>query len=87
MRGCLPLTDLVECKKEDDIHTVKEIYSTLSEITEEDHAKLAGHQVLNRDSNILSLLLFMITNRNKFMVNSELHHIDTNQHANFTILP
>jgi len=47
-------------QQEDDIHTVKEIYCTLSEITEEDNAKLAGYQVLNRDSNILSLLLFMI---------------------------
>jgi hypothetical protein len=31
---------------------------------------------------ILSLLLFMIRNKNKFLVNSEIHHIDTRQHAN-----
>jgi len=32
---------------------------------------------------ILSLLLFMLTNKNQFLVNSEIHHIDTRQHANF----
>ena len=32
---------------------------------------------------ILSLLLFMIRNKNQFLVNSEIHHIDTRQHANF----
>ena len=32
---------------------------------------------------ILSLLLLMIKNRNQFVVNSVLHHIDTRQHANF----
>jgi len=31
---------------------------------------------------ILSLLLFMIKNKNQFLVNSEIHHIDTRQHAN-----
>jgi hypothetical protein len=31
----------------------------------------------------LSLLLFMIRNKNQFPVNSEIHHIDTRQHANF----
>ena len=31
---------------------------------------------------ILSLLLLMIKNRNQFVVNSVLHHIDTRQHAN-----
>jgi len=32
---------------------------------------------------ILSLLLFMIRNRNQFLVSSEIYHIDTRQHANF----
>jgi hypothetical protein len=32
---------------------------------------------------ILSLLLFMIRNKNHFLVNSEIHHIDTRQQANF----
>jgi len=32
---------------------------------------------------ILSLLLFMLRNKNQFLVNSEIHHIDTRQHANF----
>jgi hypothetical protein len=32
---------------------------------------------------ILSLLLFMIRNRNQFLVNSEVYHTDTRQHANF----
>ena len=32
---------------------------------------------------ILSLLLFMIRNRNQFLVHSEIYHIDTRQHANF----
>jgi hypothetical protein len=32
---------------------------------------------------ILSLLLFMIRNKNQFPVNSEIYHIDTRQHANF----
>jgi len=32
---------------------------------------------------ILSLLLFMIRNKNQFLINSEIHHIDTRQHANF----
>jgi hypothetical protein len=32
---------------------------------------------------ILSLLLFMIRNKNQFLVNSEIHHIDTRQQANF----
>jgi hypothetical protein len=32
---------------------------------------------------IHSLLLFMIRNKNQFLVNSELHNIDTRQHANF----
>jgi len=32
---------------------------------------------------ILSILLFMIKNRNRFMVNFEIYHIDTRQHANF----
>jgi len=31
---------------------------------------------------ILSLLLFMIRNKNQFLVNSEIHHIYTRQHAN-----
>jgi len=32
---------------------------------------------------ILFLLLFLIINRNHFLVNSEVCHIDTRQHANF----
>ena len=32
---------------------------------------------------IISLLLFMVRNKNQFLVNSELYHIDTRQHANF----
>jgi len=32
---------------------------------------------------ILSLLLLMIKNRNQFMINSVINHIDTRQHANF----
>ena len=32
---------------------------------------------------ILSLLMFEIKNRNKFLVNSKIYHIDTRQHANF----
>jgi len=36
---------------------------------------------------ILSLLLFMIRNRNQFLVSSEIYHIDTKQHANFHQLP
>jgi hypothetical protein len=32
---------------------------------------------------ILSLLMFMIRNRSKFLANSEIHHINTRQHANF----
>jgi hypothetical protein len=32
---------------------------------------------------ILSLLMFMIRNRSQFLVNSEIHHINTRQHANF----
>jgi hypothetical protein len=32
---------------------------------------------------ILSLLLFMIRNKNQFLISSEIHHIDTRQHANF----
>ena len=32
---------------------------------------------------ILSLLLFMIRNKNQFLVSSEVYHIDTRQHANF----
>ena len=32
---------------------------------------------------ILSLLLFLIKIMNQFMVNSEIYHIDTRQHANF----
>ena len=32
---------------------------------------------------IFSLLLLMIRNKNQFLVNSEIHHIDTRQHANF----
>jgi hypothetical protein len=32
---------------------------------------------------ILSLLMFMIRNRSQFFVNSEIHHINTRQHANF----
>jgi len=32
---------------------------------------------------ILSLLLFTIRNKNQFLVNSEVYHIDTRQHANF----
>jgi len=32
---------------------------------------------------ILSLLLFKLGNKNQFLVNSEIHHIDTRQHANF----
>jgi hypothetical protein len=32
---------------------------------------------------ILSLILFMIRNKNQFLVNSEIHHIDTRQQANF----
>ena len=32
---------------------------------------------------ILSLLLFMIRNRNQFMDNSEIYHSDTRPHANF----
>jgi len=31
---------------------------------------------------ILSLLLFMIRNKNQFQVNSEIHQINTRQHAN-----
>jgi hypothetical protein len=31
---------------------------------------------------ILSLLLFMIINKNQFLVNSEIYHIETRQHAN-----
>jgi hypothetical protein len=32
---------------------------------------------------ILSLLMFMIRNRSQFLVNSEIHHINSRQHANF----
>jgi len=32
---------------------------------------------------ILSLLLFMTRNKNHFLVNSEIYHIDTRKHANF----
>jgi hypothetical protein len=32
---------------------------------------------------ILSLLMFMIRNRSQFLANSEIHHINTRQHANF----
>jgi len=32
---------------------------------------------------IFSLLLFMIRNKNQFLVNSEIYHTDTRQHANF----
>jgi hypothetical protein len=32
---------------------------------------------------ILSLLTFMIRNRSQFLVTSEVHHINTRQHANF----
>jgi hypothetical protein len=32
---------------------------------------------------ILSLLLFMIRNKNQFPVNAEIYHFDTKQHANF----
>ena len=32
---------------------------------------------------ILSLLLFKIRNKNQFLVNSEIYHTDTRQHANF----
>jgi len=32
---------------------------------------------------IFSLILFMIRNKNQFLVNSEIYHIDTRQHANF----
>jgi hypothetical protein len=32
---------------------------------------------------ILSLLMFMIRNRSQFLVNSEIHHINTRQRANF----
>jgi len=32
---------------------------------------------------IFSLLMFMIRNRSQFLVNSEIHHINTRQHANF----
>jgi len=32
---------------------------------------------------ILSLLLFMIRNRNQLLVNSEIYHFDTSQDANF----
>ena len=32
---------------------------------------------------ILSLLLFMVRNKNQFLINSEIYHIDTRQHANF----
>jgi len=32
---------------------------------------------------ILSLLMFMIINRSQFLVNSEMHHINTRQHVNF----
>ena len=32
---------------------------------------------------VLSLLLFMLRNKNQFLVNSEIHHIDTRQHVNF----
>jgi len=31
---------------------------------------------------ILSLLLFMIRNKNQFLINSERYHINTRQHAN-----
>ena len=32
---------------------------------------------------IFPLLLFMIRNKNQFLVNSEIYHIDTRQHTNF----
>jgi hypothetical protein len=32
---------------------------------------------------ILSLLIFMIRNKNQFLVNYEIYHFDTGQHANF----
>jgi hypothetical protein len=32
---------------------------------------------------IFSLLMFMIRNRSQFLVNSEIHHLNTRQHANF----
>ena len=32
---------------------------------------------------ILSLLLFTVRNKNHFLVNSEIYHVDTRQHANF----
>jgi hypothetical protein len=32
---------------------------------------------------IFSLIMFMIRNRTQFLVNSEIHHINTRQHTNF----
>jgi len=32
---------------------------------------------------ILSLLLFMVRNKNQFLVNFEIYYTDTRQHANF----
>ena len=32
---------------------------------------------------IRSLIMFMIRNRSQFLVSSEIHHINTRQHANF----
>jgi hypothetical protein len=41
-------------------------------------------EILPRPSQyIFSLLLFMIRNKNQFLVNSEIYHTDTRQHANF----
>jgi len=48
------------------------------------HLNSLGKEVLSLPSQyIFSLLMFMIRNRSQFLANSEIHHINTRQHANF----
>ena len=48
------------------------------------YRKLFNLEILPLPSQyILSLLMFMLKNRSQFFANSEIHHINTRQHANF----
>jgi len=40
-------------------------------------------EILPLPSQYILSLLFMLRNKNQFLVNSEIHHIDNRQHANF----
>jgi len=78
--GCTPQTvqRLLGCKRR-----LLESWWVVEIVTVEENCFFNLEILPHPSKYILSLLTFEIENRNKFLVNSKIYHVDTRQHANF----